>query len=118
MNVHLLLVRNVHTRADLGISTALAGGGLGAKTEEVQGTVGLDGPLELTLLRPERGRVLFNHQLCVPEAKGRIRRTELVPCQPMNSSVSRAKRCATKSKARPNMRVFFLVGFVGFLIGH
>ena len=53
MYIHLLLVRNVDTRADLGISTALAGSGLGAKTEEVQGTVGLDGPLELTLLRPE-----------------------------------------------------------------
>ena len=57
-NVHVLVVSDVDTRPDLSVSTTRAGGRLGAKTDEVEETVSLDGLLELALLSPESGRVL------------------------------------------------------------
>ena len=63
-DVHVLVVSDVDTRPDLSVSTAGAAGALGAEAEEVEKAVSLGRLLELALLRPERGRVLFNCQLC------------------------------------------------------
>ena len=63
-DVHVLVVSDVDTRPDLSVSTARAAGALGAEAEEVEQAVSLGRLLELTLLRPECGRVLFNYQLC------------------------------------------------------
>ncbi len=58
-DIHLLVVRDVHTWPDLLVGTARARG-FGSRTEEVEDTTSFDGFLELALGLPEGSGVLFN----------------------------------------------------------
>ena len=100
MHLHLLVVSHIHPRAELGVCTARARARR-PEAEEVQEPALLHGLDELALLRPQGRRVLFMLSV-LHKALATIaaRPTLLVPCQPMNSSLSRPNRCPTASYAR------------------
>ena len=99
MRVRFLVVSHVQPRAELGVRTARAHI-IGCKAEEIKQPSLLYRLGDLTLLCPEGGRVLFALSALRRTSPKETGPTLLVPCQPMNSSLSRPNRCLTASYAR------------------